>query len=483
MRDISRLASKEFFLFLLPLFFVLHGSTENFPLVSFADALELTGIYILVTLGLLGISFLIFPSFRKAAFFTFFLVSFHLFFGPVHDFLKEIAPGFFISKYSFILPASLLTFVWLFFFLLRTKANLQRAVSYLNIVFLILLFVDAFVLAIKLSKHAKTTVTYSKRVELKRKPNIYLIIADEYAGRKELKELFNYNNEGFEDSLKQRGFQIVKFPSSNYNYTPYSMASLFDMNFIKGVSTSSSDFNNRKIVFEKINNNRVVSLFKEFGYKFVNQSFFDFAGIPPDRNASGFHLTGKRIISSQTLLNRLKRDLWYHVIIDLNWNWAKKDYLETLKGDINSRYHETIKIASKKSEEPLFVYTHFIMPHYPYLYNENGVEISFEESMKNDPALYLSYLKYSNKLYTKLIDEIIKADRTNPIIIFMSDHGYNKYNNSIDPSYNFNNIINVYNSSVIPDSITNVNLFRIVLNRNFEMNMPLLKDSTIFLTE
>src|SRR5829696_1292570 len=113
MRDNSRLASKEFFLFLLPLFFVLHGSTENFPFVSFSDALELTAFYLIVILALLTVCYYIFNSFRKAAFLTFFMVSFHLVFGPVHDFLKQIAPEFFISKYFFILASTFLVFLWL----------------------------------------------------------------------------------------------------------------------------------------------------------------------------------------------------------------------------------------------------------------------------------------------------------------------------------------------------------------------------------
>ena len=70
----------------------------------------------------------------------------------------------------------------------------------------------------------------------------------------------------------------------------------------------------------------------------------------------------------------------------------------------------------------------------------------------------------------------------------MSDHGFTKYDASaIDPSYNFNNMINVYlpdkNYSEFPDTISNVNLFRFILNKQFKQRLPLLKDSTIFLKE
>src|SRR4030095_16478302 len=131
----------------------------------------------------------------------------------------------------------------------------------------------------------------------------------------------------------------------------------------------------------------------------------------------------------------------------------------------------------------------FSMPHYPYLFDRNGHQLSFEESQQDGRKdLYLEYLQYCNKKCLALIDSILKKDGTGPIIIFMSDHGFTKYDPSaIDPSYNFDNMINVYfadqNYSEFPDTLSNVNLFRFILNKQFKQRLPLLKDSTIFLKE
>ncbi|RYZ26276.1 MAG: hypothetical protein EOO10_16015, partial [Chitinophagaceae bacterium] len=269
MRVKSHLASKEFFLFLLPLFFVLHGSTENFPLVSFTDSLALIGIYAFVTLSLLGICYLIFPTFRKAAFYTFFLVSFHLFFGPAHDFLKEIAPNIFVSKYTFILPAALLIFAWLLYFLFRTKANLQKAVSYLNIVFLILLFVDLSVLLFKFLKHPKKAYQ-QEAVSSNLRPDIYLVIADEYADSSSLQQVFGFNNSLFQTALRKRGFHIVQNSRSNYNFTPFSVASLFQMNYLTGIQGHNQNPFDRARCFELIKNSPLWRFLQGEGYEIKN---------------------------------------------------------------------------------------------------------------------------------------------------------------------------------------------------------------------
>ena len=67
------------------------------------------------------------------------------------------------------------------------------------------------------------------------KPDVYLIIADEYADSASLKQIFNFDNSAFQNALRSRGFHIVENSKSNYNFTPFAMASLFQMNFLTGI--------------------------------------------------------------------------------------------------------------------------------------------------------------------------------------------------------------------------------------------------------
>src|SRR5438270_8126593 len=90
-----------YFLFLLPIFFVLHGYTENYPLIKITDGIELLLIYLLSTVTISLLSFFIFKDGRKAAVFTFLIMGFNFFFGSVHDLLNSWMPSSFFVTYLF----------------------------------------------------------------------------------------------------------------------------------------------------------------------------------------------------------------------------------------------------------------------------------------------------------------------------------------------------------------------------------------------
>ena len=85
-----------------------------------------------------------------------------------------------------------------------------------------------------------------------------------------------------------------------------------------------------------------------------------------------------------------------------------------------------------------------------------------------------------------LISTIKKNTGGNAVIIFMSDHGFRYIPNGKDlPGYAFNNQNAVYfpdgDYHLFYDSISAVNQFRVIFNKMFRQNLPLLKDSSIFL--
>jgi phosphoglycerol transferase MdoB-like AlkP superfamily enzyme len=130
------------------------------------------------------------------------------------------------------------------------------------------------------------------------------------------------------------------------------------------------------------------------------------------------------------------------------------------------------------------------MPHNPYYYDKDGKELKYELLRKiydSTETRYISYLQYCNKVFLQLIDDIKSNSPEPPIIILMSDHGFKGYNNYEHVQTYFSN----FNSIYLPDSnyqtfykgISNVNQFRVLLNSQFNQQLPLLKDSTIIITE
>ena len=80
---------KEFFLLLFPLFFVFHGYTENYPLISVREGLQLLLQYLLIFLILQFLLVWIFRNWRKASIYNFYLMCAFFLFGIIHDFLKS----------------------------------------------------------------------------------------------------------------------------------------------------------------------------------------------------------------------------------------------------------------------------------------------------------------------------------------------------------------------------------------------------------
>lgn len=75
----SLVISKPIYLILLNLFFVFHGFVENFDLVPVKDAIFILGIYLIIQLAVLLLSFFLFRNLNKAALFAFLIMAVNFF--------------------------------------------------------------------------------------------------------------------------------------------------------------------------------------------------------------------------------------------------------------------------------------------------------------------------------------------------------------------------------------------------------------------
>lgn len=478
----------EYFLFLLPLFFVLHGFTEYFPAIPLQDSILLFSCYLIaIVLVVLLLTFL-FSSFRKAAVFSFSLFAINFFFGAVHDFSKKLIGHSFLIQYSFLAPIIILLIIVAYICFKKSKQTFNRLTKYLNILFALFLLFDIALLtyksAFKITKPSPITISCTDCA----KPDIYLIIADEYAGTQELNDLFQFDNRPFEDSLTKKGFHLIKTPKSNYNYTPFSMASMLSMNFLPPMKSEKINDEEINHCTNTINAAPVIKAFKDLGYVIDNNSIFDIDNIPTKVETRFFHKKIK-LISGQTLLSRIKRDLSFNLITRFKMRSEMKRVANEQLNDLNFIYNNALKTINTEST-PHFVYTHLMMPHYPYFFNAEGKMNDVLILMEGEQIRakeYLAYLKYCNHLFLRLIDEIQHRSKQPPIILFMSDHGFREFVEPVDEAYHFMNINAVFfpnqNYQGFYDGMSNVNQFRVLFNNQFQQHLPLLKDSTIFLRE
>jgi hypothetical protein len=311
------------------------------------------------------------------------------------------------------------------------------------------------ILLISLPPEKKEKITLADFIETGKscqdcsQPDIYFLLFDEYAGSAALKQFWHFDNSGFDSALASRGFLINRESQSNYNFTPFSMASILNMSYLKGIKdVNACTVEDYSMCSNLILNNAVTAYLRNKGYSFSNYSIFDIKGAP-SRVYQSFLPLKTRLITEQTLLNRMKKDLGYMLLtgpLQLKW-LVKKQHYESLRNN-NYFFEKTMEEAGQKNDKPRFIYTHFYMPHPPFYFDSSGKEREIKtvlEEMKTSPAgSYLQYLTYTNKKIIQLVDTLLQRSVHPPVIILMGDHGFRNCSANQGQGCFFGNLNAVY---------------------------------------
>ena len=492
------LSRNGLFVLLIPIFFVLHGYAQNVGMMTVSDCLYLLATYLVASIILYGIAWFIFRNHLKAALLSAFLLSCYLFFGSLLDFLKAYLN--FLSHYSVIVPLGLVCICVLVFYLKRTRSQLYKVSFFINILLLIYLVVDLGGIiwksthqpADKLSIYDSNLSDQFLPCDTCKNPDIYFLLFDEYSSTAALKETFHYDNSGLDSFLLDRGFSLQSQSRSNYNFTPFSMASMLNLNYIAGLKNPGActlqDYANCNAL---IRNNEVIRFLSSRLYEIVNYSVFDLAGNPSLVESSLLPVK-TRLITAQTFFNRINHDIgWNLKMGKYEWSWLTKDIIYGGLHNNNQFLDLLSKETRQKTGRPKFVYAHFQMPHGPFFYDRNMQLRDRKKLMAEQQGhhidSYLDYIPYTNQKIKELIDTIQQNTNHSAVIILMGDHGFRVTPDGSSTGHYFQNLNAVYfpekNYRELNDSISGVNQFRIIFNTLFRQSLPVLKDSTVFLTD
>jgi hypothetical protein len=129
-----------------------------------------------------------------------------------------------------------------------------------------------------------------------------------------------------------------------------------------------------------------------------------------------------------------------------------------------------------------------MMPHDPYLADAAGNLMRLDVLLnpnqpRDEKKLYLGYLQYANKKLLSFIGRLQKVSVRPTVILLMSDHGFRRAESP--QVYHFSNFNAVYfpdgDYNLLYTGFSNVNQLRLLLQKQFNCNLPLLKDSSIYL--
>jgi hypothetical protein len=484
------------FPFLLPVFFVLHIARYFYGGVKITDALEMTGVYAAMTGG----AFLALrPLIRNKparGIAVFMLIGLWLYWADIiHFSLRLFHLGDNYGYYPFIVFAYGISIVLLCRLVSRLNSRTASAlVYYLNVLFIIFIAVElgyigfyAYTGTGKKPVMAANPDERNMDQSAKAGGNIYLLLFDEYASSASLKEDLGFDNAGMDSFLKRRGFFVNEKSRSNYWWTQFSMASLLNMDYFNDFRKPYNYCSDPQQLqpMRAIENARVAAILQHAGCSLKSYSIFDLAD-QPKKDIIDRLPTGTRLITVHT---------FYHLLV--------KDYLPYIRhrsamkkepayryppfyemDDYNNKGIQFVLQEARRHEgKPSFVYAHFMMPHGTYYYDSADRIMPMDQIKAITPAEESRYYRYNvrhtNKKLQQMIDAIQQND-TGATIIVLGDHGY-RYDvaDGWHPQY-FRNMSALYfpdrNYASLPDSFTNVNVFRIVLNKVCGTHYPLLED-------
>lgn len=327
-------------------------------------------------------------------------------------------------------------------------------------------------------------------------PDIYYLIFDRYADNRTLQAKYGYDNGPFLDALRRRGFYIADRSRANYTKTAQSLASSMNLmhlaDLAQRVGPDSSDW---YPYYSLMQDNLVARFLKSLGVRYVHiGSWWEptRANILADENFDAFQgMAGLDISFNEfewLIVEPMLSTRLAAFITGVPHKHGRRQFLR-----VTRKFAKIGKIQRK--EAPLFVFAHMLTPHDPHVFYRDGRYKSKAEAAKRSwSENYVDQLVYTNTEIEKLVDRLL-AKRPQPIIIIQADEGPfpDRYLRDLQDfdwhaatTEDLRQKFRILNAYYFPDGnykelrpdITPVNTFRIVFNRYFGQDLPLLPDNS-----
>ena len=326
-------------------------------------------------------------------------------------------------------------------------------------------------------------------------PDIWLILLDGHARHDTLERLFAYDDGPFLEALAARGLDVSPRSRSNYTLTELTLPSLFHMvplDRIEALAPLLSDREARvqPTLRSTLNRNPVFDLLRGRGYEIVTSAppYEDVTLRSADRylddgQVNEFELHLMRSTLLLDLVDRLAPDL----------------LSEQHRQRLLSAYRHVELESARSVPFPRFEFIHVVGPHMPAVFDADGSPVRAPNTFNwySDTIVdrdidaaefarqYIGQLRYLDELTVAAVERIVSADPQAVVIVF-SDHGSRSRLDIGHPERSdFDEALATLfaartpgHEDLFPDTITLVNLFPILFNAYFGLDLPTSPDRT-----
>lgn len=246
------------------------------------------------------------------------------------------------------------------------------------------------------------------------RPDIYYIIFDRYARSDILAGLYGFDNAGFLEELRSRGFTVADDTYGAYQRTAHSVSSTLNLGYIdtQGVGQGSSDW---IPLYETLGSPRLFPFLKGLDYRIETYgSWWEPTRASPlaDVNDAYFAVPESlRPFTENSLLATLLEK-------------TGVAFLDPRQRHCQRLHHQFDAVSEAGTpDEPVFVFAHFLVPHPPFVLDASGRCISVEEAAGHSRVEnYIGQLRFTNTEALTMVDAILARD-PEAIIILQSDEG------------------------------------------------------------
>lgn len=335
-------------------------------------------------------------------------------------------------------------------------------------------------------------------------PDIYFIVLDEYSSTRSLRANWDFDNRGFEDSLRQRGFFVPSRARSNYVHTHLSLASMLNWTHLLDLEEKAGDGSDRSWAYHMIEDNRAAGYLQSQGYEFV---FFPTTFRATSRNRlANRQIPAPKPASANFLFVWLAQTpltpaiVWFCYATSCAQD-GRFPYTPETAEETRWKLRRLVELADEPG--PRFVFVHLLLPHPPYIFHADCSNRKPAWPVAGDPSAwpnvkkgYVDQIQCLNALLLALIDQILERSERDPVIVLQADHGHGRM--QLDPMMNRwiplaqlsadrvaerTGVFAAYHlpeggTEMLYDSITPVNVLPIILNHYFGKEIPLSPDAT-----
>ncbi len=338
------------------------------------------------------------------------------------------------------------------------------------------------------------------------RPDIYVIIADEYARSDAMRNTFGVDDSAFLDSLRSMGFVVARGSHSNYSRTTPSLASFLNMEYLPGLQPDDLLDPPRDPQWTAmIRRNRAMAFVRSQGYRTVSyvSSWTATQGIegldvevdstPHFNEFTGLLIRGSFISFLQDVLG----------LANLDPEAAHRTRVLDILDDLQTRPGD--------SDRPTFTFAHVPAPHEPFVLRADGSLIPREakERLGFKNTFFYSTPEAQERMYRAFYPDqarfvagrletiaqtLLERPGPKPIILIASDHGswlswvrlphQERYEPSPEVlAERYPNLVALHMPGLSQqdlDGISLVNVLRLILREGLQADLPPLPDRFFF---